>query len=128
MLWQRSAPSVTARRRRSGSERGFLLKWTTVIAVMCGGAGLAVATPRPSTDTKCTPTLPNHHAPPQNNEEMPPGAARFWYGNSVVGTSLWPDGVVAFKAGGPGSVLRDGALRMKFYWLKRPDVRLSITG
>jgi hypothetical protein len=59
---------------------------------------------------------------------MPTGAARFWYGNSVVGTSLWPGGVVAFRPGGAGSMLSGGALRMKFYWLKSPDAQLKISG
>ena len=33
-----------------------------------------------------------------------------------------------FKPGGPGTVLPDGALRMKFFWLKTAGLPLSISG
>jgi hypothetical protein len=59
---------------------------------------------------------------------MPPGAARLWHGNSSLGTALWPDGKVVFKPGGPGTVLADGALRMKFLWLKTPGMSMTISG
>ena len=59
---------------------------------------------------------------------MPSGMAQTWYGNDSVGTNLWPDGAVVFKPGGPGFVLADGALRMKFFWLKAPGAHLTVSG
>lgn len=31
---------------------------------------------------------------------------------------LWPDGTVVFTAGGPGFILPDGSLSMKFWWTR----------
>jgi len=76
----------------------------------------------------CPVTVPNHHAPPVGSEPVPPGAAPLWHGNSVLGTSLWPEGRVVFRPDGPGAVLPDGALRMKFLWLKRPGLAIRISG
>jgi hypothetical protein len=44
----------------------------------------------------------------------------FLHGNDSVATALWADGTVVFRSGGPGAVLPDGSLRMKFLWLKIP--------
>lgn len=59
---------------------------------------------------------------------MPGGMTQAWHGNDSVGTGLWPDGTVIFKPGGPGFVLSDGALRMKFFWLKAPGAHLIVSG
>lgn len=41
---------------------------------------------------------------------------------------LWPEGTVVFKPGGPGFILRDGALAMKFGWWRLVPGNLTITG
>ena len=90
--------------------------------------GLTVVGTQPTPAGDCPVTAPNHHAPPVGSEPLPPGAAPFWHGNSSVGTSLWPEGRVVFRPDGPGAVLTDGALRMKFLWLKRRGLPAHITG
>jgi hypothetical protein len=92
--------------------------------VSASGAGLATTL----AGTECPVTRPNHHSPPHGSEALPPGFAPLWYGNSSVGTALWPEGQVIVRPGGPGAVLDDGALRMKFLWVKRPGLRLQISG
>ena len=105
----------------------LLRKFVLFLLISAGGLVLASASQQPR-KAACPATPPNRHAVPDRSDQMPPGSAAFWHGNSSVGTTLWPDGVVVFKPGGPGAVLPDGALRMKFYWLKKPDVRLTVTG
>ena len=80
-----------------------------------------------ATAQTCDVTVPNHHATPVGSEPLPPGMAAQWHGNASVGTALWPEGKVVFKPGGPGTILSDGALRMKFFWLKAPGARLTVS-
>jgi hypothetical protein len=87
-----------------------------------------VAAPQQAPLQDCPVTTPNRHAPPTGSEPMPPGSAPLWHGNSFLGTALWPQGRVVFRPDGPGTVLPDGALRMKFFWLKRPGVALKVSG
>ena len=82
----------------------------------------------PVAPSPCRVTAPNHHAAPQGSDPMPPGAAQTWYGNDSVGTNLWSDGAIVFKPGGSGFVLSDGALQMKFFWLKAPGAHLTVSG
>jgi hypothetical protein len=57
--------------------------------------------------------------------EMPPG----FYGSRELSVSLtWPAGTVVFKPGGPGTVLADGSLSMKFGWQRGVRGVLSIDG
>ena len=49
-------------------------------------------------------------------------------GNKALVTSLYPEGAVVFKPGGPGFVMKDGALSMKFGWWRLVPGRLTITG
>ena len=35
-----------------------------------------------------------------------------------MATQLWPDATIVFRPGGPGFVLPDGSLSMKFLWVK----------
>ena len=66
---------------------------------------------------RCDVTLPN---------DQP---ERGFYGNHALSVSLeWPDGTVVFKPGGPGFVLPDGALSMKFGWRRVSRGRLTIDG
>ena len=50
------------------------------------------------------------------------------YGNDKIWTYLWPDGTVTFRKKGPGFILRDGSLQMKFLWLLAVDGPLSVSG
>lgn len=50
------------------------------------------------------------------------------YGNEFLHTSLWQGGTVIFKPGGPGFILRDGALSMKFGWWRHVPGRLIVEG
>jgi hypothetical protein len=50
------------------------------------------------------------------------------YGNEFLSTGLWPDGKVIFKPNGPGFVLEDGSLEMKFWWWRLVRGQLTIDG
>lgn len=50
------------------------------------------------------------------------------HGNDVLVTWVPPDGKVVFKPGGPGSILADGALSMKFGWWRRLSGPLTLEG
>ena len=62
----------------------------------------------------------------------PPGEERSpnHHGNGKIWTVLWPDGLIEFGAGRPGSISEDGVLGMKFPWWRGEGVRgrLSISG
>ena len=52
-----------------------------------------------------------------------------FYGSSELATNgLWPGGEIIFRSGGPGFVTSDGALGMKFGWLRGVAGKLAITG
>src|ERR1700746_3173784 len=51
------------------------------------------------------------------------------YGNDVLVTELaLPNGIVDFRPGGPGFVLPDGAMGMKWPWWLRRNGNLTATG
>jgi hypothetical protein len=50
------------------------------------------------------------------------------YGNDRLSVSVWRDGTVIFRPGGPGFVLPDGALSMKFGWERGVRGSLEIKG
>ena len=103
-----------------------------VLTAAIGGSpqqpGFRAADAASGTVSACAVTAPNHHAAPAGSDPMPQGAALTWHGNDSVGTNLWPDGTIVFKPGGVGFVLPDGALQMKFFWLKAPGAHLTVTG
>ena len=73
----------------------------------------------------CPVTAPNRRGPA--SDVMPPGA--FTYGTEQLAVhGLWPQGTVVFKPGGPGFIEPDGALSMKFGWVRGVRGRLAITG
>lgn len=47
---------------------------------------------------------------------LPPSP--YWHGTDGLSTTLWPGGTIEFRPSGPGTVLPDGSLRMKFLWFK----------
>ena len=66
------------------------------------------------------------------NVTVPGGIARIeqgFYGTKELAFSgPWPDGTVVFKPGGPGFVLPDGSLSMKFAWQRGVRGALRIDG
>jgi hypothetical protein len=79
----------------------------------------ANAAPPPA---ECPVTSPNGDVPP--GEQWSPGL----HGNGRLWVSLWREGVVTFRPDGPGFVLEDGALQMKFPWWRGVRGPLAIDG
>jgi hypothetical protein len=76
----------------------------------------------------CPVTKPNGKTAPGQTRETMGGQ---WYGNSDMWTLLWRDGTVkVIHPGGPGEVLEDGSLSMKFPWWLGSGAsgKLTITG
>ena len=70
----------------------------------------------------CAVTTPNQKSAPEQRSNDA-------YGSNALSVSLpWPDGTVVFRPGGPGFVLSDGALSMKFGWDRRVQGSLVIDG
>lgn len=76
---------------------------------------------RPVASDSCRVTRPNG----QVFSGAQPGGN---HGNDYLVTALWSEGTVAFSPGGPGVLLPDGALAMKFPWWRRVEGKLSIEG
>jgi hypothetical protein len=78
----------------------------------------------------CAVTAPNQSPLPDlvRSRAAVPAADMFRHGNSQIWTSLWPEGNVVFRKGGPGFVLPDGSLKMKFLWLMAGDGPLTLEG
>ena len=78
--------------------------------------------PRQLTDDSCKVTVPNGvaAAPDEPNQSG--------FGNRFLSTALWENGTIVFAPGGPGFVTQDGALGMKFGWMRAVRGRLTITG
>lgn len=70
-------------------------------------------TARAQADLPCPTTEPNGFSPPGEHW------ASKGYGNGALWTSLWTDGTIVFRPGGPGFVSADGALKMKQPWWRR---------
>jgi len=64
---------------------------------------------------KCDVTKPNGR---YIADSSVPGRASAFYGNDAVAVVLWPEGTITFRPGGPGFVLSDSSLQMKFLWAK----------
>ena len=71
----------------------------------------------------CLVTLPNGQGPPGPELSTPNH-----HGNDGLWTVLWPEGVVEFVPDGPGAILEDGSLSMKFPWWRGVLGSLKITG
>lgn len=94
-----------------------------VVVVATGDAQSLAPTPHPAAvNSDCHATLPNGSTPPG---ERP---TRTHHGNGSLWTVLWPEGTVVFRPGGPGFVLEDGSLQMKFPWWRGLRGRLVIEG
>ena len=80
----------------------------------------------------CAVTAPNHRPLPdivRAKAGMPADTTSLpFHGNGQIWTSLWPEGTVVFRKGGPGFVFPDGSLKMKFLWLMAGDGPLTLEG
>jgi hypothetical protein len=81
------------------------------------------------------PRLPSSACPvstPVRPEELPrqfqSPLATTYFGEGALWTVLWPNGTIVFKPGGPGFVLSDGALGMKWPFLPLVEGDISVTG
>lgn len=94
-----------------------------LLLVVCAGSydGLAQEPKQDDTES-CAVTKPNGSTP--TGERPSPSL----HGNGSLWTGLWPDGTVVFKPGGPGFVLEDGSLAMKFWWWRGVKGKLTIEG
>ncbi len=65
--------------------------------------------------SRCPVTFPN--------ADVTRHGAQFNYGNGDLWTSVWPDGNVVFRPGGPGIIHANGSLSMKWPWYLERGVR-----
>jgi hypothetical protein len=77
----------------------------------------------PASAEACSVTAPNGHAVSWATLAPSP----LLHGNASISTELWPYGTVVVRSNGPGAVLSDGSLQMKFLWFKRPGA-MTIQG
>ncbi len=77
-----------------------------------------------SAPATCPVTLPRR-APSAAQGLFGAGAAH-WNDALFVG-GLWPHGTIVFQPGGPGFVLPDGSLSMKFGWYRGAGLRGKLT-
>lgn len=95
--------------------------------VTAGSEPQSVPTRQPAAATieaqrECPVTVPNGLAPPGERRSAN------HHGNEALWTQLWPDGTVVFKPRGPGFVLADGSLQMKFPWWRGVQGPLIVEG
>lgn len=94
-----------------------------VITVSLSASQVAAApTAQKEESSPCPVTKPNGYTPPGER----PAASH--HGNGGLWTALWPDGTVVFRPGGPGFILEDGSLSMKFPWWRGVKGKLIIEG
>ena len=93
-----------------------------VLALVISEASIQGQTPAPNM-TRCEVTQPNGQG---TFTEQPSPVV---HGSGALSVILdWPEGTVVFKPGGPGFVLNDGALSMKFPWSRGVKGQLTIDG
>jgi hypothetical protein len=80
----------------------------------------------------CAVTVPNGSEPPgvftHHGSNDTSAKNSNLYGNGRLWTTLWPNGTVEFRPGGPGFVESDGSRSMKFPWWRAVRGKLTITG
>lgn len=91
------------------------LHFAAVLVVVAVGQSLVSARQSQPSDTPCHVNIAD--------------GSEGWYGNELLSVAgLWSDGTIVFKPGGPGFVTSDGALGMKFGWMRRARGRINATG
>lgn len=91
----------------------FRMPAILVLATIPLAVGLSAAS------EDCSATIPNGKGP---------NASLDSFGNGKLSTTLWPAGKVLFLPGGPGSLLANGSLSMKFWWWRAVHGELTIEG
>jgi len=97
----------------------------TAALVVVSAASGARAQPLLSTEPPCDVTVPNGVVA---GTTEPQGGS---YGNALLSVGpfgLWAAGTIVFKPGGAGFVLPDGALNMKFGWMRAIPGKLNVSG
>ena len=97
----------------------------TAALVVVSAASGAIAQPLLSTEPTCDVTVPNGVVAGTTEPQ------RGSYGNALLSVGpfgLWAGGTVVFKPGGAGFVLPDGALSMKFGWMRAIPGKLNVSG
>lgn len=93
------------------------IAWATLVALST--AGSVAAQSATTADGSCNVTLPG---------SIPQTTDGFYGTKELAFSGPWPDGAVVFKPGGPGFVLSDGSLSMKFGWFRGVPGMLAIHG
>jgi hypothetical protein len=107
----------------------------TILAVLCSLPIFLVVTAQSTAvpasasfplrpKSPCPVTLPMDEVPPGSNKPSEP----MYYGNEALWTVLWRQGRIVFEPGGPGFVLPDGSLGMKWGWVPLVPGDLTIEG
>src|SRR6266436_5055225 len=91
---------------------GLSVRFVALVLIVFGPTLLSDRVAQPDV---CRVTLPNGRSGNYGNSNL-----------SVAG--LWSDGTIMFKPGGPGFVTSDGALGMKFLWMRGARGKISISG
>jgi hypothetical protein len=112
---------------KTGEEQGGMAYLAAAILAMLLTipiwAGSEFSAPKEAT-AACPVTKPNGSTPP-GEQVLGPGS----HGNGELWVVLWPEGgKVVFRPGGPGFVLADGSLSMKFGWWRGGRGKLTIEG
>ncbi|MBA3644446.1 MAG: hypothetical protein H0W59_10320 [Chloroflexia bacterium] len=120
------------------------MRWRTMALLLCcwsifltalASTSWQAATAEPVlAPTSAPPPLPPKRACPISlpTSEVPPGHIKpsepIYHGNGALWTVLWPEGRVIFEPGGPGFVLPDGSLGMKWAWIPFIPGELTVEG
>jgi hypothetical protein len=97
----------------------------TVAIVVLSAASAPIAQQRPGAEPACAVTAPNSVVAGTTEPQ------RGSYGNALLSVGpfgLWADGTIVFRPGGAGFVTPDGALAMKFGWMRAVPGKLNVSG
>ena len=103
------------------SKLRLLVSVFTLVLVVGSSVLLARQVTVPA-DPPCAVTLPNGQG--AFREQPSPGL----YGTGALSVAPWPNGTVVFEPNGPGFVMRDGSLGMKWGWRRGVRGQLKIEG
>src|SRR5207249_4099963 len=120
--------------------RLLALAWLPVMVIACAGPeriNKVAASPSsatiptdvsPSSAVSTNTSLPCSVTIPNGSTPVGERPSSYHHGNGALWTVLWPEGEVVFKPGGPGFVLEDGSLSMKWPWWRGVRGQLTIEG
>lgn len=104
-----------------------------LIAIVAPDQPSAFARPIPVPTSAPVPPPPPHSCPVTlPGRDSPPGAPSprepSYHGNDELWTVLWPKGEIIFEPGGPGFILPDGSLGMKWPFVPLVPGELAVEG